>query len=44
MILICELLKYSNLPDAFIIKNMFSKKVHVPRVINYYKHLKILPN
>ena len=40
---ICELLKYSNLPDRFIIENMYGKKVHLDRIILYYQEIGLLP-
>lgn len=33
---ICQLLKYSNLPQDFIVNNIFKKKVKTVRLIKYY--------
>lgn len=41
---ICELLKHSNLPDRFIIENMYGKKVHLDRILSYYHELGLLPS
>lgn len=40
---ICFLLKFSNLPDSFIIKNIFGKKVKIPRILKYYQSIQMLP-
>ncbi|MBQ4479153.1 MAG: GIY-YIG nuclease family protein [Victivallales bacterium] len=40
---ICELLKYSNLPDQFIVNDIFRMKVKVPRLIAYYQSINMLP-
>jgi hypothetical protein len=43
MVVISELMMYSNLPDDFIIE-MFDKKVKSPNLIKYYQHIGLLPN
>lgn len=43
MELVCRLLKYSNLPDQFIIKTLFNKPVKPYRLFAYYQYLGKLP-
>lgn len=40
---ICELLKHSNLPDAFIVYEMYGKNVHLDKILKYYNHCGLLP-
>lgn len=40
---ICELLKFSNLPDQFIVSKMFGLPIKVYRLIAYYQSLGALP-
>ena len=40
---ICELIKYSNLTEQFIIKDLFNKKVKIPKILSYYEYMKFLP-
>jgi len=41
---ICEMLMYSNLPESFLIKNIFKMNIKMPRFIKYAQHIKKLPN
>lgn len=41
---ICELLKYSNLPERFIVEKLYGKKVHLDRLLSYYHDVGLLPD
>ena len=41
---ICELLKHSNLPERFIVLDMYGKKVHMDRLLKYYQDIGLLSN
>ena len=42
--ILCQLLKYSNLPQQFIVKKMFKLKIKTKRLLNYYIFMNYLPN
>src|SRR5574344_884915 len=42
--IICNLMINTDLPESYIIKKIFNKKVHISRLINYYKFIGKLPN
>lgn len=41
--ILCQLLKYSNLPQQFIIRKMFNLKIKTRRLIDYYIFMGYLP-
>lgn len=40
---LCQLIKYSNLPQQFIVKKMFNLKVKTRRLLDYYIFMSYLP-